>query len=285
MIRFPIEEGQILQFARAIGDTNPIYADRDYAASTPFGAVLAPPTFTVAAVIFDPDFEGRPRPGHPWPPSGRGGPQAGDTFHSQQSFEYLRHPVAGEVLAVTSAPARTWQRTGRRGGVLRFNERCSEFTDAAGDVAIRSVFTSVQTEHEVDPAARSQAAPELSGPGAVLVEGLTRTQIVMYAAAAGDYHPLHHDEQLSHELGYPAIFPHGMFLMGLAGRLLTDAYGDGALRSFAARFLQPIWPGDTVLGRIQTVPDAAVTGRRVAVELFTQEDVVAMRGHAVVSKG
>lgn len=290
MIRFPVEEGQILQFARAIGDDNPLYRDREHAATTPFGALLAPPTFAIVANIFDPEFAGRPHPGRPWPPAGRGGPSAGDTFHSQQVFEYARHPVAGDVLSVSSAPARTWQREGRRGGGLAFAETRSEFVDASGVPVIRTAFTTVQTAREVDPAARSHATPRLAGDGTVLVDSLTRTQIVMYAAAAGDYHPLHHDEQLCHALGYPTIFPHGMFVMGLGGRLLTDGFGDGMLRSYAARFLQPLWPGDTVVGRTAELPpdtpgefpELAGDGLRVAIELSTQDDVVVMRGQALV---
>ena len=84
---------------------------------------------------------------------------------------------------------------------------------------------------------------------AVLVENLTRTQIVQYAGASGDFNPIHHDEPFAQRAGYPTVFAHGMLSMGLTGRLLTDWLGDGVLRSFGVRFVRQVWPGDTLTGR------------------------------------
>jgi len=84
---------------------------------------------------------------------------------------------------------------------------------------------------------------------AVLVENLTRTQIVQYAGASGDFNPIHHDEPFAKAAGYPSVFAHGMLSMGLTGRLLTDWLGDGVLRSFGVRFVRQVWPGDTLTGR------------------------------------
>jgi acyl dehydratase len=84
---------------------------------------------------------------------------------------------------------------------------------------------------------------------ATLVENLTRTQIVQYAGASGDYNPIHTDERYATEVGgYPSVFAHGMLTMGLAGRLLTDYVGDGRLTQFGARFVAQVWPGDTLTG-------------------------------------
>ena len=90
---------------------------------------------------------------------------------------------------------------------------------------------------------------------AVLVESLTRTQIVQYAGASGDFNPIHHDEPFAKAAGYPSVFAHGMLSMGLTGRLLTDWLGDGVLRSFGVRFVRQVWPGDTLTGRatVQTL--------------------------------
>jgi acyl dehydratase len=90
---------------------------------------------------------------------------------------------------------------------------------------------------------------------AVLVENLTRTQIVQYAGASGDFNPIHHDEPFAKAAGYPSVFAHGMLSMGLTGRLLTDWLGDGVLRSFGVRFVRQVWPGDTLTGRatVQTL--------------------------------
>jgi acyl dehydratase len=82
---------------------------------------------------------------------------------------------------------------------------------------------------------------------AVVVDNLSRTQIVQYAGASGDYNPLHSDEIFATKVaGYPTVFAHGMLSMGATGRMLTDLVGDGRLTRFGVRFLQQVWPGDTL---------------------------------------
>jgi len=90
---------------------------------------------------------------------------------------------------------------------------------------------------------------------AVVVEGLTRTQIVQYAGASGDFNPIHTDEVFATQVaGYPSVFAHGMLTMGMTGRMLTDLVGDGRLTRFGGRFTAQVWPGDTL------TTTASVTG-------------------------
>ena len=82
---------------------------------------------------------------------------------------------------------------------------------------------------------------------AVVVDNLTRTQIVQYAGASGDYNPLHSDERYAKEVaGYPGVFAHGMLSMGMTGRVLTDWVGDGRLTKYGVRFVKQVWPGDAL---------------------------------------
>ena len=81
----------------------------------------------------------------------------------------------------------------------------------------------------------------------VVVDDLTRTQLVMYAGASGAYNPLHTDEIYTTEVaGYPTVFAHGMLTMGLTGKMLTNYVGDGLLTKFGVRFTNQVWPGDTL---------------------------------------
>ena len=81
----------------------------------------------------------------------------------------------------------------------------------------------------------------------VIVDDLTRTQLVMYAGASGDYNPLHTDEIYTREVaGYPTVFARGMLTMGLTGKMLTNYVGDGRLKKFGVRFTNQVWPGDTL---------------------------------------
>jgi len=84
----------------------------------------------------------------------------------------------------------------------------------------------------------------------VVVDNLTRTQIVQYAGASGDYNPLHTDEVYAKEVaGYPTAFAHGMLSMGLTGTMLTDWVGDGRLTKFGVRFSRQVFPGDTLTAK------------------------------------
>ena len=81
----------------------------------------------------------------------------------------------------------------------------------------------------------------------VVVENLSRTQIVMYAGVSGDYNPLHSDEVYTTQAaGYPSVFAHGMLTMGLTSKMLTNYVGDGRLTKFGVRFTNQVWPGDTL---------------------------------------
>ena len=88
----------------------------------------------------------------------------------------------------------------------------------------------------------------------VIVDNLTRTQIVQYAGVSGDYNPLHTDEIFATQVaGYPTVFAHGMLTMGMTGKMVTNLIGDGNLKSFGVRFTNQVWPGDTLTTKAEIV--------------------------------
>ena len=81
----------------------------------------------------------------------------------------------------------------------------------------------------------------------VVLENIPRTRLVMYAGASGDYNPLHTDEvYVTQVAGYPTVFAHGMLSMGATGKLLTDWVGNGRLTKYGVRFVNQVWPGETL---------------------------------------
>jgi acyl dehydratase len=119
----------------------------------------------------------------------------------------------------------------------------------------------------------------------VVVENLSRTQIVQYAGASGDFNPIHHDETFATgSAGYPSVFAHGMLTMGLTGRLLTDWLGDGVLREFGVRFVSQVWPGDTLTakGTVSAVTNEAGQARvEIALVTTNQRGEPVVKGSAV----
>ena len=98
-----------------------------------------------------------------------------------------------------------------------------------------------------------------------VVDDLTRTQIVQYAGASGDFNPLHTDEVFATQVaGYPTVFAHGMLTMGMSGRVLTDWVGDGRLLRYGVRFVKQVWPGDSLTARAEITAVREVDGGPVA---------------------
>lgn len=152
--RFPIERGHVMMFARAIGDHNPAYFAEEGA--------IAPPTFVIADLHFDPASPLRPHPDRPWHGSGRNPTsrsagngdgdvdRAGMALHAEESFEIRRPVRVGEVLTKTSRPGKTWEREGRRGGKLRFSETLHEYRDSDGELVVIARQVGVRTERNPD---------------------------------------------------------------------------------------------------------------------------------------
>jgi acyl dehydratase len=81
---------------------------------------------------------------------------------------------------------------------------------------------------------------------AFVVESLTRTDLVRYAGASGDFNPMHHDEPFAQKVGLPSVFSHGMLNAGFVSKCVTDYVGRENLRRFKVRFATRVWPGDTI---------------------------------------
>jgi acyl dehydratase len=75
---------------------------------------------------------------------------------------------------------------------------------------------------------------------------LTRTDLVMYAGASGDFNPMHHDEIAAQQAGLPSVFGHGMFTAGLLATAVTNYVGVGTLTSYRVRFTKQTWPGEVL---------------------------------------
>ncbi len=132
------------------------------------------------------------------------------------------------------------------------------------------------------------AALNVGDEGPVVSHELTRTCLVKYAGASGDFNPMHTDEVSAQAAGLPSVFGHGMFSMGLLGRAVTEWAGHGNLRSYGVRFTKQTWPGETLSTRIVvTGKEEGADGKVVtaAVSLENQDGEVKLAGTATVLAG
>jgi acyl dehydratase len=128
-----------------------------------------------------------------------------------------------------------------------------------------------------EPRTRPHVEPQIErrvGP-------VTRTQIVRFAGAGGDFNPMHHDEEFARSAGQTTVFAMGQLSAAMLARLATDWLGAGALRSLSVRFTAKVWPGDVLVLRGTVASEGLVGGeRRVAatLEAIRQTDEIVARG-------
>jgi len=155
-ITFPVEASHIMMFARAIGDTNPVYHDAAAAKQSEVGGVIPPPTFVQAVAQFDPNYNLRPKPDQKWFGSGKtasgveGKPTSSGGLHAEQSYEYHLPVHAGDVLTAETKPGKTWERESKRAGKLTFRERVTEYRNQKGELVVTARGVGVTTERPVD---------------------------------------------------------------------------------------------------------------------------------------
>lgn len=101
--------------------------------------------------------------------------------------------------------------------------------------------------------------------GRPLSHTLTRTDLVIYAGASGDFNPMHTDEIAAQAAGLPSVFGHGMFTAGLLATAITDFVGIGTLTGYRVRFTRQTWPGETLTTRV-TVAGADPATRTVTLD-------------------
>lgn len=114
----------------------------------------------------------------------------------------------------------------------------------------------------------------------VVAEELTRTQLVAYAGASGDFHPFHHDETYATTHGFDRIFAHGMLTMGITGQALVAVFGDEGLHRYGADFLKPVWPSDTLTAELTVTAVNDDSTVEVDISTTDQHGTQVLRGTA-----
>jgi acyl dehydratase len=115
---------------------------------------------------------------------------------------------------------------------------------------------------------------------------ITETQLVRYAGASGDFNPIHTVPHVAEAAGLGGVIAHGMLVMGLVGRAITNWAGVAALRQFGVRFTGVTKPGQiiTVTGKVVEKLEVAGEQRlRCEVSAVDQDGQQKVQGSFVVA--
>lgn len=99
---YDVTVAHIQQFARAIGDDSPLYTDEQYAKTTAYKGIIAPPTYPIAigaaaSQPFDLGLDQR------------------RMLHGEQSFIYKRPIRAGDKLTCQLVVSDVYEKEGKNG--------------------------------------------------------------------------------------------------------------------------------------------------------------------------
>lgn len=128
-----VEKGQLRLFAKAIGETNPLYVDEAAAQRAGYRSLPVPPTLLFGLALEQPE---------PFAWFTEVGLDLPRVLHGEQSFTYHTVACAGDRLRVEHRIADIYEKVGGACGALQFVVRETRIsTDSGAPVAdLRSVF-------------------------------------------------------------------------------------------------------------------------------------------------
>ena len=135
-ITFPVEAGHIMLFARAVGDTNPVYHDADAAKKSEVGGIIAPPTL-LRTFLYEPKAASEALDVKDW----------SYIVHGEQELEYFAPVRAGDVLTAQDRIVSITEKESRRAGRLQIAVIETTFHNQRGEkvqVARRSLVETGQ---------------------------------------------------------------------------------------------------------------------------------------------
>lgn len=130
---FKVEEGAIQRYAEAIGDSNPLYNDIDYARKSKFGRLMCPPGFTGWPVKHRRITEG------PVELLVKAGAPA-RLLDGGVEFEFFEPIGAGDILAASTTIAEITEKQTRLGRTL-FTTIEVDYINQNGNLALKAKQT------------------------------------------------------------------------------------------------------------------------------------------------
>lgn len=203
-------------------------------------------------------------------------------LHGEQRYTFNRFPRVGETLEGNTWFESVAVREGRKGGSMRLFTLRTDYR-AEGEnvisehmllIEVAAAEPSLAASEDAKKNAQKSAESTAATPGGEIIfetDCISRTDIVRYAGASGDFTRIHHDEPYAIGLGLPSVFAMGMLQGGIAAaafqRGIADPYG---IKQVTIRFADRLWADEgihVVAGRSGTedlLTVRATEGRTVA---------------------
>jgi len=235
-----VETGKIREYARAIYSGHP-----DHFGDNP----VSPPHFLATRAHWETDRSDVFRLMDMDPSRG---------LHAGQVFEFFGPPpAAGTRLRAQSRIDSIYDKRSARSGLMTFVDVVTEFRNQRNEIAARMNTLSVEVEAVSAPEPTNISAPAPAteppylekGPAALEIGPITRTDLVRFAGASGDFNPVHHDEPYARAAGYGSTLAMGMFQAGIGATWATDWLGPRNVRRAEVRFMGRMFPGDRVVAQ------------------------------------
>ena len=116
---------------------------------------------------------------------------------------------------------------------------------------------------------------------------ITQQRIERYAHAAGDFNPIHLDQEFAATTQFGGTIAHGMMVIAFISEMMTRAYGDDwpSTGKMRLRLRAPSYPGDTLTahGEVKSVAEEdGQTVIRCGVGVTNQKGDVVINGDTSV---
>lgn len=209
-------------------------------------------------------------------PMGRVGLNYLMVVHGEQSVE-LHRPLPTEASILADGKVAAVYDKGPKGAVVVMETLIKDARDKSPIATLRS---SIFARADGGFGGPSEGAPEPhkipDRPADARVELSTRPDQALIYRLSGDRNPLHSDPSFARAAGFPRPILHGLCTYGLTCRAVVSAYCDfdpALVRSHAARFSAPVFPGETVIVDLWRDGDVVSFEARVK-----ERDVVVIKG-------
>jgi len=261
---FFVTPQQTIAYAKATNDDNPWYVDESRA-----GGIIAPVIFPVRVLfghmeqaILDPELNA----------------DVVMLLHGEQDMRFIEPIRPGDLIEVSGELCNMERKTG--GEICDLRSQCLR----DGKPVVEAVARCYIRDRDDDGKKKEKKEKEELKLPELLFEDTMKVredQTVDYAAASGDYNPIHVDPEVGKAAGHGGIIIHGLCTMAFASQAVIKRAAGGdptRLKRLKVRFSKPVRPLEEV------TTQAWKTGEKDGVvELGFR--MINSKGDVVVSEG